>query len=253
MRETLLHELCHVAAWVIDGCGKSCCKPHGPHFKKWCARGKSQYPHYGDFGKCHNYAIHKKFRYACQSKGGCGAIISRHSKSIDVQWQVCAACDGQLTLLGAFNRDGTAQRKRKPNQFALFNQKWYASVKKGMPRGTSHGAVMKKISAMYNDHKERSEAKPSMSSYSPASSSSKQQPAQLEVKGDDDGGCSEEVVKKKEEGEGEGVEKDSKVGGVKRDSGYGATDATDATDDWEKYDRCDVTGTQDAPIQLDSD
>lgn len=33
LKSTLCHELCHVAAWVIDGVRKP---PHGKTFKKWC-------------------------------------------------------------------------------------------------------------------------------------------------------------------------------------------------------------------------
>ena len=32
LRNTLAHELCHVAAWVVDHKAKP---PHGEHFKKW--------------------------------------------------------------------------------------------------------------------------------------------------------------------------------------------------------------------------
>eukprot|EP00956_Cyclotella_meneghiniana_P038737 scaffold159340_cov23-Cyclotella_meneghiniana.AAC.1 len=34
LRSTLLHELCHAAAWLVDGVHKP---PHGPCFKKWAA------------------------------------------------------------------------------------------------------------------------------------------------------------------------------------------------------------------------
>ena len=36
-RDVLLHELCHVASVVLDGCVGKCCGPHGRHFKKWGA------------------------------------------------------------------------------------------------------------------------------------------------------------------------------------------------------------------------
>ena len=35
LRCTLLHELCHVAAWTLDHVRKP---PHGPHFKLWASR-----------------------------------------------------------------------------------------------------------------------------------------------------------------------------------------------------------------------
>lgn len=35
LRHTLAHELCHLAAWAIDGEMKP---PHGAAFKRWCVR-----------------------------------------------------------------------------------------------------------------------------------------------------------------------------------------------------------------------
>ena len=34
LRQTLLHEMCHAAAWVVNGCRKP---PHGAVFRKWGA------------------------------------------------------------------------------------------------------------------------------------------------------------------------------------------------------------------------
>lgn len=38
LRHTLAHELCHLAAWAIDGEMKP---PHGGAFKRWCVQGSS--------------------------------------------------------------------------------------------------------------------------------------------------------------------------------------------------------------------
>jgi predicted SprT family Zn-dependent metalloprotease len=147
LRETLLHELCHAAAWVVDGCTRACCPPHGAHFRRWCEKGRSVYPHYGDFAGCHSYAIHKKFRYRCTSVG-CEVVVGRHSKSVDVRRQVCGACGGGLEFLGAFRRDGTPMRRRRPNAFARFVKLRFARARADMP-GASHAEVMKRISEMY--------------------------------------------------------------------------------------------------------
>lgn len=103
--QTLLHELCHAAAWVIDHKAKP---PHGEHFWAWANRAKSAHPGV-PVTTCHSYEINYKYRYVCVGSstadegggagGGCGAEIGRHSKSIDVAKQVhvatMAAQDGR--------------------------------------------------------------------------------------------------------------------------------------------------------------
>lgn len=41
LRRTLAHELCHVAAWLLDHTAKP---PHGAVFKKWGTRAKAALP-----------------------------------------------------------------------------------------------------------------------------------------------------------------------------------------------------------------
>jgi len=127
LRETLLHELCHAAAWVVDGVRKP---PHGPHFYAWGAKATAAtgLP----VTRCHAYAIAFKHTWKCvghddsaannrPSSGsgtvlalspgvgsdddddddrelvmsgggrGCGAVIGRHSRSVDVTKQVRVA------------------------------------------------------------------------------------------------------------------------------------------------------------------
>ena len=74
LRETLLHEMCHMAAWVLgegEGCGQrtfvggrttfQCCSPHGRCFKDWGRAVQSVYPSI-TIGTCHTYTIHKRYR-----------------------------------------------------------------------------------------------------------------------------------------------------------------------------------------------
>lgn len=109
--QTLLHELCHAAAWVIDGKSRP---PHGEHFWAWADRARAAHPGV-PVTTCHNYEINFKYRYVCVGASsalaggggrevggevdgriceetmrarGCGAEIGRHSKSIDVVKQV---------------------------------------------------------------------------------------------------------------------------------------------------------------------
>ena len=117
--QTLLHELCHAAAWVIDHKSNP---PHGAHFWAWANRAKEALPGV-PVTTCHSYKINYKYRYVCVGssasvggglgvggggggseggsggggdgpgaaggqRAGCGAEIGRHSKSIDVAKQV---------------------------------------------------------------------------------------------------------------------------------------------------------------------
>ena len=98
LASTLLHELCHVAAWTVDGNRKP---PHGPMFKKWAARASAAYPARA-VTTCHSYEIACKFNYACVGPagggGGCGATWGRHSRSIDPATQRCGKCGGSIIL-----------------------------------------------------------------------------------------------------------------------------------------------------------
>ena len=108
LRDTLLHELCHVAAWLLNGCGLSgalkCCTlkvkknrneysrhkpyiihnigtPHGTHFKYWAAIARKTYPNMTGFDKCHNYAIHKKWRWRCVNETCCNVKCTTFFKT----------------------------------------------------------------------------------------------------------------------------------------------------------------------------
>jgi hypothetical protein len=58
IRQTLMHELCHAAQWVVHGCSRSKCKcgPHGPHFLYWAQRARYQYGN-EMVTRCHNYLV----------------------------------------------------------------------------------------------------------------------------------------------------------------------------------------------------
>jgi predicted SprT family Zn-dependent metalloprotease len=92
LQRTLCHEMCHVAAWLIDHVAKP---PHGPVFKKWAAAGMAAYPHL-DITTCHAYEIFYAFRWQC---GGCSQVYGRHSNSIDVGKKVCGQCRGMLQFM----------------------------------------------------------------------------------------------------------------------------------------------------------
>ena len=61
LRDTLIHELCHAAVWVLNNASES----HGPLWKSWAAKAQRIHPELPLIERCHNYDIHYKYRYQC--------------------------------------------------------------------------------------------------------------------------------------------------------------------------------------------
>lgn len=95
LKSTLLHEMCHAAAWIIDDTSKPA---HGTVFKKWAKRGMAKTDVV--VTTRHSYEISYKFAWACVNSF-CGAVIKRQSRSVDPSKQVCAACKGKLVEIEA--------------------------------------------------------------------------------------------------------------------------------------------------------
>lgn len=66
----------------------------------------------------------------------CGKVVQRHSKSIDVEKQVCGGCKGVLQFLGSFNVDGTPKAVRPANGYCQYVKDNIASVRQQVPKGT---------------------------------------------------------------------------------------------------------------------
>lgn len=88
---TLAHEICHAATWIVDEVAKP---PHGAEFKSWAKR-FAEWDRQLLITTCHAYAIRYKFTYKCVT---CGQSYGRHSKSINTEKQVCGICKGRLAL-----------------------------------------------------------------------------------------------------------------------------------------------------------
>lgn len=104
---TLLHELCHVAAWVIDHSNRP---PHGRVFKRWAAAATACFPEW-EVTTRHTYAIEYKFHYGCTT---CGHVYARHSKSIDTDTARCGLCQGVLELQQPSNTSTPARVPSTP-------------------------------------------------------------------------------------------------------------------------------------------
>ncbi|XP_064829238.1 germ cell nuclear acidic protein [Oncorhynchus masou masou] len=131
LRDTLVHEMCHAATWLINSVRDG----HGPFWKLYARKATLAHPELPMVTRCHSYDINYKYQYQCSR---CKNTLGRHSKSLDTQRFVCALCTGQLVLL-------TPAKPRAPTPFANFVKENYGSVRQNLV-GQSHGEVMRKLS-----------------------------------------------------------------------------------------------------------
>ncbi|KAJ8390069.1 hypothetical protein AAFF_G00110830 [Aldrovandia affinis] len=131
LRDTLVHEMCHAATWLINEVRDG----HGPFWKVYAHKAKLAHPELPMVTRCHSYDINYKFQYQCSR---CKNTIGRHSKSLDTQRFVCALCTGQLVLL-------TPAKPRAATPFANFVKDNYKTVRQDLG-GQSHAEVMRKLS-----------------------------------------------------------------------------------------------------------
>nr|XP_057919747.1 germ cell nuclear acidic protein [Doryrhamphus excisus] len=132
LRDTLIHEMCHAATWLINGVRDG----HGNFWKLYARKSTLVHPELPMVTRCHSYDITYKFKYQCTR---CQNTIGRHSKSLDTQRFVCALCTGQLVLL-------TPSKPRAATPFASFVKENYRTVRQELV-GQSHAEVMRKLSA----------------------------------------------------------------------------------------------------------
>lgn len=139
VRDTLIHELCHSATWLINGVRDG----HGAQWKYWATKANKLHPDLPIIMRCHAYKINGKFSYECN---GCGTRFERFSKSIKLEKHRCAKCGGIPELV---NRTPST---RPENPYNIFMKENFSSVKKNNP-GLSHKDCMVKISEMFKASK----------------------------------------------------------------------------------------------------
>ncbi|XP_028397689.1 acidic repeat-containing protein-like [Dendronephthya gigantea] len=142
IRDTLIHELCHAATWLIDGVRAG----HGPHWKRWAHKAKMVHSDLPPISRCHSYDINYKFTYRCVK---CKHSFGRHSKSVNLKTARCPYCFSHLELLPRVNKDGTPAKTRAPTKFSLFVKDNYAKIKAKGPR-SSHQEIMKELSKQFS-------------------------------------------------------------------------------------------------------
>jgi predicted SprT family Zn-dependent metalloprotease len=149
LERTMVHEMCHCAAWLVDHVAKP---PHGAVFKSWADRAMRAASHL-DVSTCHAYEIFYAFQYQCS---GCNQTYGRHSNSIDVSTKVCGICRGRLVFLGKFERGGSPAKQRKPTAFNLFIKDNFSAAMKERGPGAVAGDVMKDLTAKWKAQKNTS-------------------------------------------------------------------------------------------------
>ncbi|KAA0190888.1 hypothetical protein HAZT_HAZT002562 [Hyalella azteca] len=155
LRDTLVHELCHAAAWLVSGYKSG----HGPVWQDWVSRATGVFPELPSIGRCHNYEIACKYQYKCIK---CGFSIGRHSKSLDTERKVCGRCLGRFELLAMSARKPTSattasqpaalRTPRTPAPFAIFVKKNYGSVKKNS-QDLKHADAMRILGEKFKEMK----------------------------------------------------------------------------------------------------
>ncbi|XP_008204887.1 acidic repeat-containing protein [Nasonia vitripennis] len=148
LRDTLIHEMCHAATWLINNVSDG----HGSFWKAWANKAVKVFPELPPVSRCHNYEIQTKYTYKCLS---CGYSIGRHSKSLDLSRKRCGYCHGQFELLiNKVTKDGMVQKKstaqtKEPSGFALYVKENYHLVKQN-GAGIKHGEVMKILGQQFS-------------------------------------------------------------------------------------------------------
>ncbi|XP_047352341.1 germ cell nuclear acidic protein isoform X2 [Vespa velutina] len=138
LRDTLIHEICHAACWIINGTSNG----HGYLWITWANRAMKIFPELPPIRRFHDYNINTKFMYKCMQ---CGCSIGRHSKSLDIENKRCDYCNGKFELfIRKTTKSGTTliqAPKREPNAFALYVKDNYNTVKK--ETNLNHAELMK--------------------------------------------------------------------------------------------------------------
>lgn len=143
IRDTLAHEMCHLACWVISNEHKN---PHGRVFKSWGSKVHTARPDIIVTTK-HSYVINFKYEWQCSSPT-CAKVYRRHSKSIDTSKQVCGACRSKLQPLFASKASTLFQDFLRDNMKA---------AKAALPTA-KHGEVMRALSKRWGEAQSASPA-----------------------------------------------------------------------------------------------
>lgn len=82
IRDTLIHEICHAASWLLDDIRDS----HGISWQYYAQKCNSVHPELPKVTRCHNYTIHYKIYYEC--------MLCKYSISLNLSWPDSAVAWG---------------------------------------------------------------------------------------------------------------------------------------------------------------
>ncbi|XP_037368168.1 germ cell nuclear acidic protein isoform X2 [Talpa occidentalis] len=136
LRDTLIHEICHAASWLLDGVRDS----HGDAWKYYAQMSNLVHPELPKVTRCHNYKINYRIHYECTQ---CKTRVGRYTRSLNTERFICAKCRGTLVMLPLTRKDGTPIVPHV-RPFAMYVKEYYRIVRQ-QTEGISHGDVMKKL------------------------------------------------------------------------------------------------------------
>jgi predicted SprT family Zn-dependent metalloprotease len=156
LRSTLLHEMCHAAAWMIDGVSNP---PHGKCFQKW---GRIAMKNVTDIEvtTTHDYVIAFKYAWGCTTPK-CGVVFKRHSRSVDVDKHRCGRCKGKLIEIEVpsdsnAGAEHVPKKKAPPSAYNLFVKEHSAKVREQLEAGSSSKVpqpeVMKECARLWREN-----------------------------------------------------------------------------------------------------
>ncbi|KAK7694185.1 hypothetical protein QCA50_001365 [Cerrena zonata] len=90
--DTLGHEMCHLACWMLSDAPR---ENHGKIFKMWAKKMMDQRPDI-EITTTHEYEINYPYQWECVD---CGFVYGRYSRSIRVESSACKQCRGALRPL----------------------------------------------------------------------------------------------------------------------------------------------------------
>ncbi|VDD76678.1 unnamed protein product [Mesocestoides corti] len=165
VRDTLLHEACHAAVWVVHGVNDG----HGRLWREFVRKANAAFPLLPPVTVRHTYAIDTRFTYRCT---GCFATINRHSKSLNLEkkvWYAVGLCHNlrctttcnahpelcDLKFSGVWSvslpvdhGEDSTTRPRPP--FADFVKEHYKHVRQQTP---NHKETMAQLGSMFRSMK----------------------------------------------------------------------------------------------------
>ncbi|KAF8423786.1 SprT-like family-domain-containing protein, partial [Tirmania nivea] len=161
---TLAHEFAHAANAVVGENWDQRC--HGKGFKQWLLKCQKAFPERAiELGSCHNYVISYKYQWACIGRwanadgtwgveDGCGYVVKRHSRSVDVEIHRCPTCVGRLMQTLPKPVGGGAPQGL--TEYQAFMQERMKVVRRDNP-GMPQKEVMRLVGLEWRGKKERGE------------------------------------------------------------------------------------------------